>query len=149
MLFKPFKGVYLANLDGDRHNPGLSSTNVGETKMNDAEQERTNNLTIIAADAYFKGELTFESSLHIKGRFEGKLTTTGELEIMPEAIVNADIEAKHIVVRGTIHGNLDASGGQIDLKKTANIRGDLKCEQLNMLEGASVEGHCQVGKGEM
>ena len=92
--------------------------------MNDAEQLNSNGITIIGQDAHFKGELSFEKNLHILGRFEGKVTTTGKLEIMSEAAVNADIEAGHIVVTGTIQGNLAASG-VIELKKTANIRGAL------------------------
>ena len=112
--------------------------------MNDAEQPTSNGTTIIAPDAHFKGELSFENNLHILGRFEGKLTTSGQLEIMPEATVNADIEAGHIIVAGTIQGNLAASG-TIELKKTAKVRGDIKCERLNMVEGAHFDGQCQVG----
>ena len=113
--------------------------------MNDEEQVPLNEITVIASDAYFKGELSFENNLHILGRFEGKLISSGKLKVMSEATVNADIEAGHIVVAGTIHGNLAATD-VIELKKTANIRGDIKCEQLLMREGASIEGQCQVGK---
>ena len=112
--------------------------------MNNAEQATINDITIIAHDAHFKGELSFENNLHIFGRFEGQLTTSGKLEVMSEAKVNADIKAGDIIVTGTIQGNLAASG-VIELKKTANIRGDIKCERLVMIEGASIEGQCQVG----
>ncbi len=112
--------------------------------MNDAGQATTNNITIIGRDAHFKGELSFENNLHILGRFEGQLTTPGKLEVMSEATVNADIKAGHIIVTGTIQGNLAASG-VIELNKTSNIRGDIKCKHLIMIEGASIEGQCQVG----
>jgi len=54
-------------------------------------------------------------------------------------------QGPHLSHIRTIQGNLAASG-VIELKKTANIRGDIKCERLVMLEGASIEGQCQVGK---
>ncbi len=113
--------------------------------MNDAEQATTNDITIIGPDAHFKGELSFENNLHILGRFEGQLTTSGKLEVMSEATVNADIKAGSIIVAGSIQGNLNASD-IIDIRKTAHIRGDIKCERLIMVEGASFEGQCQVGK---
>ncbi len=116
--------------------------------MNDAGQATTNDITIIGQDAHFKGELSFENNLHILGRFEGQLTTSGKLEVMSEATVNADIKAGDIIVTGTIQGNLAASD-VIELNKTSNIRGDIKCKHLIMIEGASFEGQCQVGKNEM
>jgi len=114
-------------------------------EMNDTEKATTNNITIIGRDAQFKGELSFEKNLQIMGSYEGQITTTGNLEVMSEATVNADIKAGSIIVAGSIQGNLNASD-IIDIRKTAHIRGDIKCERLVMVEGANVEGLCQVGK---
>ena len=37
--------------------------------------------------------MSFENNLHILGSYEGQITTTGNLEVMSEATVNADIKA--------------------------------------------------------
>ncbi len=113
--------------------------------MNDEKQVSTNGKTIIGRDAHFKGEISFENNLQIMGSYDGQITTTGNLEVSSEAMVNADIKAGSIVVDGSIQGNLDASD-IIELRETAHIRGDIKCERLIMVEGASFEGQCQVGK---
>ena len=114
-------------------------------EMNEAEQATTNNITIIGRDAHFKGEISFENNLQIMGSYDGQITTTGNLEVSSEAMVNADIKAGSIIVAGSIQGNLNASD-VVELRKTAHIRGDIKCERLIMVEGACFEGRCQVGK---
>ena len=113
--------------------------------MNHVENVRSNASTIISQDAQFKGEISFTNHLQIMGSYEGQITTTGNLEVSSEATVNADIKAGTIIVAGSIQGNMDASD-VIEVGKTAHIRGDIKCERLIMVEGASFEGQCQVGK---
>ena len=116
-----------------------------EVEMNDEKQATTNGKTIIGRDAHFKSEISFKNNLQILGSYEGQITTTGNLEVSSEAEVNADIKAGSIIVDGSIQGNLDASD-IIELKTTSHVRGDITCERLIMVEGASFEGQCQVGK---
>ena len=116
--------------------------------MNNTEQSQSKNKTIIGRDAQFKGEMSFENNLQILGSFEGKLTTTGKLEISSEAIVNADIEANTVVVAGSIQGNLSVKD-LVELGKTAKIKGDIECGRLTMSAGASFEGNFKIGKMEL
>ena len=113
--------------------------------MNHTEQSQSNNITIIGRDAQFKGDLSFENNLQILGSFEGKLTTTGKLEISSEAIVKADIEANTVVVAGSIQGNLLVID-LVELSKTSKIIGDIECGRLTMSAGASFEGNFKIGK---
>ena len=114
-------------------------------EMNNTEQSQSNNITIIGRDAQFKGDLSFENNLQILGSFEGKLTTTGKLEISSEAIVKADIEANTVVVAGSIQGNLLVID-LVELSKTSKIIGDIECGRLTMSAGASFEGNFKIGK---
>ena len=113
--------------------------------MIDIENGKSSETTVIAQDAFFKGDISFKNNLKIIGRYEGQITTTGHLEVAEEAQVNADIKAGSIAVAGSIQGNLDASD-VVELKKTCHIRGDIKCKRLMMDEGASMDGQCQVGR---
>ena len=45
----------------------------------------TGETTIVGADSHFKGELTFERTAKIIGRFDGKITGNGELQVAPNA----------------------------------------------------------------
>ena len=102
--------------------------------------------TIIGPDAKFKGELNFENGVKILGSFEGRITTNGNLVIASEGKLQADVEAGTISVEGEISGNV-AAKDLIELKKTAKLEGDLRCERLIVDDGARFVGHCNVGDG--
>lgn len=102
--------------------------------------------TVIGPDASFKGELSFEKSVKVLGSFEGRITTSGNLEIATGGRVQADIEAGSINVEGEVRGNMAASDS-IELKKTARLQGDIRCERLTVVDGAAFVGHCEVGNG--
>jgi len=101
--------------------------------------------TIIGPDARFKGELSFEDGVKILGGFEGRITTKGSLFIASEGKLQADVEAGTVVVEGEINGNV-AAADLIELKNTARLQGDLRCERLIVVDGACFVGHCNVGK---
>lgn len=100
--------------------------------------------TIIGPDASFKGELNFEKSVRLQGRFEGKITTPGRLHVAKEAKMQADVEAGAIVVEGDVKGNLSAAD-RIELKASARYEGDLRASKLVVDEGAFFSGNVSVG----
>ena len=102
--------------------------------------------TIIGPDAKFKGELNFEKGVKILGSFEGNITTKGNLVVANEGIIKADVEAGTITIEGEINGNV-AAQDLVELKNTARLQGDLRCERLIVVEGARFVGHCNVGNG--
>jgi cytoskeletal protein CcmA (bactofilin family) len=109
--------------------------------VNDAEFP-----TIIGQDAKFKGELNFEKGVKILGGFEGQITTSGVLVVAPEGVIQADVEAGTVTVEGEISGNVSAKD-LVELKNTARLHGDLRCERLIVVDGARFVGHCNVGNG--
>jgi len=102
--------------------------------------------TIIGPDAKFKGELSFDSGVKILGNFEGRISTKGNLIVAQEGVIQADIEAGTVTVEGQISGNV-AANELVELKSTARLQGDLRCERLIVTDGASFIGHCNVGNG--
>jgi len=102
--------------------------------------------TVIGPDAKFKGELSFEKAVKILGRFEGRIDTKGNLVVAPEGVLQADVETGTISVEGEIKGNVSAQD-LVELKSTARLQGDLRCERLIVVDGARFVGHCNVGNG--
>ena len=109
--------------------------------MNDSEFP-----TIIGADAKFKGDFTFEKGAKILGDFEGNITSKGDLVVASQGAIQADIEAGNITIEGELHGNI-AAQGLVELKQTARLEGDLRCNRLIVGDGARFVGHCNVGNG--
>ncbi|GAB4554722.1 MAG: hypothetical protein Tsb0013_17400 [Phycisphaerales bacterium] len=104
------------------------------------------NTTIIAADAHFKGEMTFEGSAKVLGTFDGTITSKGEMAVGKGATCNANVHAGRIVVDGTVNGDLQGDE-LIELNAGAKVTGDITAGNLVVVEGASFEGHVRVGSG--
>ncbi len=102
--------------------------------------------TIIGTDAVFKGELKFDQSVRLLGRFEGSMETNGNLLIADGAKLQGEVHACDVNVDGEIKGNVNATG-KVCLTKSANMEGDLVVSRLEVAEGAVFIGRCVVGTG--
>lgn len=109
--------------------------------------EHTNNNefpTTLGADAVFKGELTFEKGMRLLGKFEGQITSEGQLMVAEGATLNGDVKANTIRIDGQVKGNMQASS-KVQLAASARLEGDLQTNRLEVAEGAVLIGQCVVG----
>jgi len=109
-----------------------------------AEAGNQDTPTILGQDAVFKGEITFEKGMKLLGRFEGKITSGGRVQVAKEARMQADVDAATIVIEGEVKGNLNCTD-RIELKQSARYEGDLRTSRLVVDEGAVFSGHVTVG----
>lgn len=100
--------------------------------------------TVVGADSHFKGELTFERTAKINGKFDGKITGKGELQVSQNAQCKADVDAAGVQVDGLVEGNLNAKD-TVKLNGSGVVRGDITAAKMVMTEGASFHGMCAVG----
>jgi cytoskeletal protein CcmA (bactofilin family) len=100
--------------------------------------------TVVGADSHFKGELFFERIAKINGKFDGKITGKGELQVSQNAMCKADVDAAGVQVDGTIEGNLNAKD-TVKLNSSGVVHGDIAAAKMVMTEGASFHGMCAVG----
>jgi cytoskeletal protein CcmA (bactofilin family) len=102
--------------------------------------------TTIGTDAVFKGELKFDQSVRLLGKFEGTMDTSGNLLVADGATLQGEVNACDVNVDGNIKGNVNATG-KVCLTKSANMEGDLVVSRLEVAEGAVFIGRCVVGTG--
>jgi len=95
----------------------------------------------------FEGKLAFEGTLRIDGKFKGEIITKGVLVIGEGAVVNAEVEADTIIVRGDVHGNLKAKK-KIEIKDNGKLYGNINTPSLIIDEGVIFEGTCQMNSNE-
>ena len=55
--------------------------------------------------SHFKGDLTFEETFRIDGKFEGKIRSGSELILGDTADVDAEIDVERLSINGTLQGN--------------------------------------------
>ena len=100
--------------------------------------------TVIGPDTQIKGDMTFDSSARVLGRIEGKIKGKGQLHVAEGARCTAELDASQIVVDGTVDGNIRAAE-RVQLNAQARVTGDLVAAKLVVAEGASFNGHVNVG----
>lgn len=94
--------------------------------------------------SHFHGELTFEETFRIDGKFEGKISTGSELILGETADVDAEVEAGRISINGSFRGRIRARE-RIDLMPRARVFADISSPILKIEEGACFEGSCRMG----
>ena len=107
-------------------------------------ESNSSTTTVIGTDTIIKGEMTFDSAAKILGKFEGKLTAKGELQVGQGANCKATVDAGTIIVDGVIEGNVTARE-RAKLNATARVIGDITAKTLIVAEGATFTGRCHVG----
>lgn len=100
--------------------------------------------TVIGPDTQIKGDMTFESSAQILGKFEGSITSNGDLQIANGASCLAQVKANRITVDGTVEGDV-VGRERVKLNAGATVKGDIVAAKLAVEEGATFVGHCSVG----
>lgn len=91
----------------------------------------------------FTGELEFEDTMRIDGRFAGKITSKHELIVGESAHIEADIHVGRIAISGTVRGTIRADE-RIEIHKAGRVFCDLETPALIIEEGATYQGSCQM-----
>jgi len=92
----------------------------------------------------FHGELAFQDTLRIDGKFEGTIRDGRLLIIGESADVNADIHVATVSVSGRLRGNVHAKE-RVELHASARCQCNLDTRVLVVEEGAMFEGGCSMG----
>ena len=101
--------------------------------------------TILAEDIDFDGVLNFSDPLMVKGKFVGEIKASGDLYIGKDAVVEAQIEANLVSLRGRVKGNISAHT-RVELFATASVDGDITAPNIIMESGCRFNGLCNMNK---
>ena len=99
--------------------------------------------TLIGSGSILQGDLEFTGGLridgHIKGHVSAQDTSKGTLVLSESGVVEGDINVPHVVVNGTVNGNI-VSSGHIELQSSAKVTGDIHYKAVEMELGAVLNG---------
>ena len=98
---------------------------------------------VLNSDVEIKGNLKFTGELTLEGKLEGEVQTDGLLNLGDSAVVNGNINAQSVVVRGKINGNIYAKE-KIEIKAKAELFGDIRATKLAIEEGVTFVGKTEV-----
>ena len=92
----------------------------------------------------FKGELEFEDTMRIDGKFNGKITSKNELIVGESAHIEGDVHVGRIAISGTVVGKIVADQ-RVEIHRNGKVFSDIDTPALIIEEGAIFQGNCVMG----
>jgi cytoskeletal protein CcmA (bactofilin family) len=100
----------------------------------------------IGKSLVIKGEVTGSESLYIDGRVEGAINLPGNrVTVGRNGQVQANINAKEVVILGKVKGNITASD-RVDIRNEGSLTGDVVCQRISIEDGAYFKGGIDIRK---
>lgn len=100
----------------------------------------------IGKSVVIKGELAGSEDLYIDGYVSGTIELRGNsLTVGPNGRVEANVNAKGVIIQGKLEGNVQASD-RVELKKSAVMMGDIVTQRVAIEDGAYLKGKVDIQK---
>jgi cytoskeletal protein CcmA (bactofilin family) len=99
--------------------------------------------TILSPDIDFSGSLHFEKPFLIRGRVSGEISARGLLVVDGEAVVNAEINASQVIIRGFVKGDVTAAR-KVEVTVSGRLEGNLTAPEIHMESGCIFNGRCTM-----
>ena len=97
--------------------------------------------------SHVEGELRFETSFRIDGRFSGNVQSNGDLIVGEGGEVEGDVRVGQVFVSGTLRGTVRA-GRRVQISARGKVFADLDTPALVIEDGAFFEGRCTMAREE-
>jgi cytoskeletal protein CcmA (bactofilin family) len=99
--------------------------------------------TILSQDIEFSGALNFEKPFLIRGKVSGEIAAHGLLVIDEEAVVDANINASRVIIRGSVKGDVTAAE-KVEVTITGRLVGNVRAPEIFMETGCVFNGRCTM-----
>lgn len=100
--------------------------------------------TLISSRTTIEGDVRFSGGLHVDGHIRGKVLaedgSDAVLRVSEVGEITGDIDAPHVIINGTVHGDVHASA-HLELAEKAAINGSVYYNLIQMAMGSSVNGN--------
>jgi cytoskeletal protein CcmA (bactofilin family) len=100
-------------------------------------------ISLLSKNVRIEGEVQGPENLHVEGYLKGAVVLSGDIFIGNTGIVEADVEAKNIVIQGELSGNVKAHQ-QLEIHPTGKLIGDCTAASIDIKEGAVFEGRSNM-----
>jgi cytoskeletal protein CcmA (bactofilin family) len=101
-------------------------------------------VTTIAAGLKISGEISGTTDLYIDGETQGKVRLpNARVTVGPNGRVQADIEAREMIIEGTVQGNLKSSE-RLHLGAASRVQGSVLTPRIAIEDGARLRGKVEM-----
>lgn len=99
--------------------------------------------SIVGRNTVVEGDVRGAENLTIDGTVKGSLRIEGKVLIGETGVVEADIEAKSVVVKGRVTGDVTARN-ELEVHPGGELYGMIRARLIHIREGAIFEGRSQM-----
>jgi cytoskeletal protein CcmA (bactofilin family) len=104
----------------------------------------SSNASRIGSGLKIRGELSGNADLFVDGELQGKITLAdSRVTVGNSGRVQADIEARDIVIEGSVQGNLKAHES-VHLGSTSRVQGSVLTPRIGIDDGARLRGKVEM-----
>jgi cytoskeletal protein CcmA (bactofilin family) len=111
---------------------------------NQEEAKTDSKAPALGSSVRINGEIAGAEDLTIEGEVEGKIDLPDHtLTVGPNATILATVNAKAVLVFGSVVGTINAKE-QVEVRKSGSIEGTVTCARIAVQEGAHVSGKVET-----
>jgi cytoskeletal protein CcmA (bactofilin family) len=110
----------------------------------EADQKKNADVATLGNSVFVKGEITGSEDLTMDGQVEGRIHLPDHtLTVGPNATIVADLNAKVVIVFGSVVGTITARE-RVELRSSASAEGAISCGRISVQEGAKLIGKVET-----
>jgi cytoskeletal protein CcmA (bactofilin family) len=94
-----------------------------------------------------KGEIRAKEELLVDGEVEGLLESQSLITVGPSGKVRANIQAREVVIYGSVRGNVEVSE-KLAIREQGSLIGDIKSAGISIDDGAYFKGSIDIVRPE-
>lgn len=111
----------------------------------------TSSASLLEKDLEIVGDISFQNNLYIHGRVNGNIVAPSDsratLYIQEGSEVTGEIRAPVVIIAGKVSGDIFAVR-RVSLKPTAQVSGNVHYVEMQMDEGAEINGNLTCLNGD-
>jgi len=102
--------------------------------------------SLVSRAVLIEGEVTGEENLHVDGCVKGVIRLAGDLYVGASGRVEADIDARNVVIQGSVIGKVIARQ-LLEIQPSGRFSGECTAAAIEIREGALFEGTSKMING--
>lgn len=99
--------------------------------------------SVIGKTLNIKGDIYSDEEVLIEGQIEGKLNISHRVIVGKNGVVNADIEAREVVIKGVVNGNVKGHQ-KVEVVPQGTLNGNIVSQRVVLAEGAIFKGNIDM-----
>lgn len=111
-----------------------------------AKDTSSGSTSLVGRPVVIEGEISGDENLHVDGRVKGIIRLTGDLFVGADGVVEAEIDARNVVVLGMVTGKVLARR-QLEIQASGRFNGECTAASYQIREGAVFEGVSRMISG--